>query len=55
MNFPLCHIASLCKYTGISFTAGAINHGFFSVERAIPSITMPGTQIGIVTVFIAKK
>ena len=35
MNFPISHIASLCKYTGISFTAGAITHGFFSGERAI--------------------
>ena len=35
MNFLLSHIASLCKYTGISFTAGAITHGFFSGERAI--------------------
>lgn len=35
MNFPLTHISSLCKYTGISFTAGAITHGFFSGERAI--------------------
>lgn len=34
MNFPLSHIASLCKYTGISFTAGAITHGFFSGERS---------------------
>jgi uncharacterized cupredoxin-like copper-binding protein len=35
MNFPLSHIASLCKYTGISFTAGAITHGFFSERRSI--------------------
>jgi len=35
MNFPLSHISTLCKYTGISFTAGAITHGFFSGERAI--------------------
>lgn len=34
MNFPITHIASLCKYTGISFTAGAITHGFFSGERS---------------------
>ena len=34
MNFPLSHISSLCKYTGISFTAGAITHGFFSGERS---------------------
>jgi uncharacterized cupredoxin-like copper-binding protein len=35
MNFSLSHIFSLCKYTGISFTAGAISHEFFSGERAI--------------------
>ena len=35
MSFPLSHISSLFKYTGISFTAGAITHGFFSGERAI--------------------
>ena len=35
MNFPLSHISSLCKYTGISFTAGAVTHGFFSGERAL--------------------
>ena len=34
MNFPLSHIASLCKYTGISFTAGSITHGSFSSERS---------------------
>lgn len=39
MNFPISHIASLCKYTGISFTAGAITHGFFSGERAIWTAT----------------
>ncbi len=35
MNFSLLHIASLFKYTGISFTAGAITHGFFSEERSM--------------------
>jgi hypothetical protein len=35
MNFQLNHISSLCKYTGISFNAGAITHGFFTGERAI--------------------
>jgi uncharacterized cupredoxin-like copper-binding protein len=34
MNFPLSHIATLCKYTGISFTAGSITHGSFSSERS---------------------
>jgi hypothetical protein len=35
MNFPLSHISTLCKYTGISFTAGAITHGAFSEQRSI--------------------
>jgi len=35
VNFPLNHISSLCKYTGISFNAGAITHGFFTGEHAI--------------------
>ena len=35
MNFPLSHISSICKYTGISFNAGAVTHGFFTGERAI--------------------
>jgi len=34
MKFQLDHISSLFKYTGISFTAGAITHGFFSEERS---------------------
>jgi hypothetical protein len=34
MRFQLDHISSLFKYTGISFTAGAITHGFFSEERS---------------------
>lgn len=35
MNFAADHIASLLKYTGISFTAGAVTHGFFSEERSL--------------------
>lgn len=35
MNFPLSHISTLCKYTGISFTAGAITHGAFSEQRSL--------------------
>ena len=34
MRFQLDHISSLFRYTGISFTAGAITHGFFSEERS---------------------
>ncbi len=35
MNFSLNHISTLCKYTGISFTAGAITHGAFSEQRSL--------------------
>ncbi|MBU3600658.1 hypothetical protein ICN28_09010 [Polynucleobacter sp. 30F-ANTBAC] len=35
MNFSLDHISTLCKYTGISFTAGAITHGAFSEQRSL--------------------
>lgn len=35
MNLPTTHFATLCKYAGISFIAGALNHGFFSGERSL--------------------
>ncbi len=35
MNFAQSHIATLLKYGGISFIAGAVNHGFFSEARSI--------------------
>ena len=35
MNPPTAHFATLCKYAGISFIAGAVNHGFFSGERSL--------------------
>lgn len=35
MKFSFSHISTLCKYTGISFTAGAITHGAFSEERSL--------------------
>ena len=35
MNFAQSHIATLFKYGGISFIAGAVNHGFFSEARSI--------------------
>ncbi len=34
MHFQLNHASSLFKYTGISFIAGAVTHGFFSEERS---------------------
>ena len=34
-SFPYHHGAMLLKYSGISFIAGAVNHGFFSGERSL--------------------
>lgn len=34
MNFAQSHVATLFKYGGISFIAGAVNHGFFSEARS---------------------
>ncbi len=34
MKFQLDHISTLFKFTGISFVAGAVTHGFFSEERS---------------------
>jgi uncharacterized cupredoxin-like copper-binding protein len=34
MNFAQSHVATLFKYGGISFIAGAVNHGFFSETRS---------------------
>ena len=35
MNFPMQHASTLLKYGGISFIAGAVNHGFFSEVRSL--------------------
>jgi uncharacterized cupredoxin-like copper-binding protein len=35
MKFSSIHMASLCRYTGISFTAGAVTHGVFSEHRSL--------------------
>ena len=34
MNFQTQHLATLAKYAGISFIAGAVNHGMFTEERS---------------------
>jgi predicted MFS family arabinose efflux permease len=35
MSFSTAHIATLCKYTGISFIAGSVTHGVFSEQRSL--------------------
>ena len=52
-NFQLNHIASLCKYTGISFIAGAITHGFFSGERSFWTATF-GIAIYLISGILEK-
>ncbi len=34
-SFQTRHVATLCKYAGISFISGAVNHGMFSGERSL--------------------
>ena len=34
MSFPITHVATLLRYGGISFIAGAVNHGMFSETRS---------------------
>jgi uncharacterized cupredoxin-like copper-binding protein len=34
-SFPRAHAATALKYAGISFIAGAVNHGFFSGTRSL--------------------
>ena len=35
MQFQTRHLATLSKYAGISFIAGAVNHGMFSEQRSL--------------------
>jgi hypothetical protein len=49
MSFPLAHIATLCKYTGISFIAGSVTHGVFSEQRSL--IT---AAVGIILYLLAS-
>ena len=53
MKFSLGHIATLCKYTGISFIAGAITHGFFSGERSFWTATF-GIAIYLISGILEK-
>ncbi len=53
MKFELDHISALCKYTGISFVAGAVTHGFFSEERSLWT-AITGLAVYLVGAIIAK-
>jgi hypothetical protein len=35
MTFSTQHLSTVLKYGGISFIAGAVNHGFFSETRSL--------------------
>jgi len=40
MYFQTLHLATLSKYAGISFIAGAVNHGVFSEQRSLVTAGM---------------
>ena len=52
-KFEFDHIVSLFKYTGISFTAGAVTHGFFSEERQFWTAIL-GISLYIIGTIIEK-
>ena len=47
------HIATLCKYAGISFISGAVNHGMFSGERSLMTAFL-GIAIYLGGTFLAR-
>ncbi|MFM1990700.1 MAG: hypothetical protein RJA99_3657 [Pseudomonadota bacterium] len=40
MSLATEHLATLLRYAGISFIAGAVNHGFFSGERSLATAVL---------------
>jgi uncharacterized cupredoxin-like copper-binding protein len=40
MNFQIRHLSNLSKYSGISFIAGAVNHGMFSEQRSLATAAL---------------
>jgi len=54
MNFQLQHISTLAKYAGISFIAGAVNHGMFSENRSYATAAV-GVLFFLVGSFIEKQ
>jgi drug/metabolite transporter (DMT)-like permease len=49
MQFSTAHIATLLRYTGISFIAGSVTHGVFSEKRSLVT-----ALIGVVLFIIAS-
>ena len=52
--FESRHIAMLCKYAGISFISGAVNHGMFSGERSLYTAFL-GIAVYLVGAFITQR
>ena len=53
-SFELRHIATLCKYAGISFISGAVNHGMFSGERSLLTALL-GVAVYLVGAVLYRK
>jgi hypothetical protein len=52
--FQFHHIALLCKYTGISFISGSVNHGAFSEHRSYITAGI-GVVIYLIGAFMDHK
>jgi uncharacterized cupredoxin-like copper-binding protein len=54
MNFQTQHLATLSKYAGISFIAGAVNHGMFSEQRSLLTAAV-GVCFYLIGAYLEKR
>lgn len=54
MNFQIWHLSTLSKYAGISFIAGAVNHGMFSEQRSFVTAAL-GVLFFVVGAFAENR
>ena len=54
MNFQIQHLSTLSKYAGISFIAGAVNHGMFSEQRSLITAAL-GVVFFIVGAYVETR
>jgi uncharacterized cupredoxin-like copper-binding protein len=54
MRFSARHATMLCEYAGISFVAGAVNHGFFSGERSLVTAAL-GVGLYLIGALIERR
>ena len=54
MHFGIQHLATLGKYAGISFIAGAVSHGVFCEERSLISAAF-GVLMFLVSAYVENR